>query len=114
MTKRILTIHKSAKKKDCFEVYALVLGLLREEVIRLPSRLDLLCTSTIVSLHGVLAALASISPKLPLGYPARLSFTEAKKLSDLPLYSVAGLAIASVVCFTSSSVVAIFTNIPFV
>nr|KAJ0209233.1 hypothetical protein LSAT_V11C400226850 [Lactuca sativa] len=38
--------------KDCFEVYALVPGLLREEVISLPSRIDLLCTSTIVSLQG--------------------------------------------------------------
>nr|KAJ0194685.1 hypothetical protein LSAT_V11C700384160 [Lactuca sativa] len=69
--------------KDCFEVYALVPGLLWEEVqvqsdpagrlvitgqpeqldnpwgivafkkvISLPSRIDLLCTSTIMSLHG--------------------------------------------------------------
>ncbi|CAI9296087.1 unnamed protein product [Lactuca saligna] len=84
-------------QKDCFEVYALVPGLLREEVI---------------SLLTVLATLASVSPKLPLGYPARLSFTKAKKLSDPPLYPVAGLAIVYVVCFTSSSVVSLFTNIP--
>ncbi|KAI5402569.1 variant 2, AT-rich interactive domain-containing protein 5 [Lathyrus oleraceus] len=38
--------------KDCFEVYALVPGLLREEVVNLPSRIDPLQTSAIVSLHG--------------------------------------------------------------
>ncbi|CAI9293116.1 unnamed protein product [Lactuca saligna] len=92
-----LVISCSLLLKDCFEVYALVPRLLREEVI---------------SLLPVLATLTSVSPKLPLGYLARLSFIEAKKLSNPPLYPVAGLAIVYVVCFTSSSVVALFTNIP--
>ncbi|KAE8731448.1 AT-rich interactive domain-containing protein 5 [Hibiscus syriacus] len=38
--------------KDCFEVYALVPGLLREEVVTLPARIDPLQTSAVVSLHG--------------------------------------------------------------
>ncbi|KAK7856112.1 at-rich interactive domain-containing protein 3 [Quercus suber] len=42
------------KTKDCFEVYALVPGLLREEVVSLPSRIDPHQTSAVVTLHGQL------------------------------------------------------------
>ncbi|GKV33357.1 hypothetical protein SLEP1_g41878 [Rubroshorea leprosula] len=38
--------------KDFFEVYALVPGLLREEIVSLPARIDPLLTSAVVSLHG--------------------------------------------------------------
>ncbi|KAL9395269.1 hypothetical protein Peur_014554 [Populus x canadensis] len=42
------------ESKDCYEIYALVPGLLREEVVSLPSRIDPLQTSAVVSLHGQL------------------------------------------------------------
>ncbi|XP_071702247.1 AT-rich interactive domain-containing protein 5-like isoform X2 [Rutidosis leptorrhynchoides] len=42
------------RTKDCFEVYALVPGLLREEVVNLPSRIDPHQTSAVVTLHGQL------------------------------------------------------------
>ncbi|TYJ40468.1 hypothetical protein E1A91_A04G142500v1 [Gossypium mustelinum] len=42
------------KTVDCYEVYALVPGLLREEVVSLPSRIDPHHTSAVVTLHGQL------------------------------------------------------------
>ncbi|PSS21832.1 AT-rich interactive domain-containing protein [Actinidia chinensis var. chinensis] len=42
------------RTRDCFEVYALVPGLLREEVVSLPSRIDPHQTSAVVTLHGQL------------------------------------------------------------
>ncbi|KAG5571824.1 hypothetical protein H5410_061590, partial [Solanum commersonii] len=41
-------------KNDSFEVYALVPGLLLDEVVNLPARIDQLCTNVVVSLHGCL------------------------------------------------------------
>uniref|UniRef100_K4B494 Uncharacterized protein n=1 Tax=Solanum lycopersicum TaxID=4081 RepID=K4B494_SOLLC len=40
------------KTKDCYEIYALVRGLLREEVVSLPSKIDPYQTSVVVTLHG--------------------------------------------------------------